>query len=272
MTTPGAPNAYTVLLDMLKQWGLQTLGPKVLEFLQTGYTEQEIPVLLQDTAEYKTRFAGNEARRKAGLAVLSPKEYLSAEESYRQIMYNAGLPPGFYDKPDDFAGFIGRDVAPVEVQRRVGEAYDAAYNADAATKAIWRSMGLQDSDMMAWVLDAKRGRDELNKVVRGGRIAGAAAGTGVNLSKAQREKFGMMAGDDYVKQAGQLAELAGAGQKLSDIYTGEDYRADEAAEEVLSGSVAAKRKREKLFDLEEATFGGAGGAARTGLGSQTGGY
>lgn len=271
MTTPQT-NAYTVLLDMLKQWGLESLGPKVLDFLQNGYTEQEIPVLLQDTDEYKKRFAGNEARRKAGLSVLSPKEYLSAEESYRQIMYNAGLPPGFYDKPDDFAGFIGKDVAPVEVQRRVTEAYDSVYKADALTKGIWRQMGLQDQDMMAWVLDAKRGRDELNKVVRGGRIAGAAAGMGVNLSQAQRERFGMMASDDYVQQAGEFAQLAGIGQKLSDIYTGQDYRADEAAEEVLSGSVAAKRKREQLFGMEKATFGGRGGAGRTGLGEGVGGF
>lgn len=266
------PNAYMVLLDMLRQWGLESLGPKVLEFLQNGYTESEIPVLLQDTDEYKARFAGNEARRKAGLSVLAPKEYLKTEETYRQIMYNAGLPPGFYDSPDDFAGFIGRDVAPVEVQRRVDEAYDAVFKTDEFTKGVWRGMGIGDADMLAWALDQQRGRDELNKVLRGGRIAGAALGAGVQMSAAQRERAGLMAGEDYVQRAGEFATLAGAGQKLSALYEGDDYGADEAVDEIFGLSAAARRKRERLFNVEEATFAGSGGAARTGLGQTSGGF
>src|SRR5581483_6741621 len=138
--------------------------------------QTQIPVLLQDTDAYKQRFRGNEVRRQNGYQVLSPAEYLQTERSYRNILQQAGLPQGFYDSPDDFAGWIGGDVSPVEIQRRTDEAVDAAYKADDMTKQVWASMGLTPDDLVPWILDQQRGRDELNRIIRGGRLAGAAKG------------------------------------------------------------------------------------------------
>lgn len=273
MTQPGS-NAYTILEEMLTRWGLQSLAPEALRMLQDGYTDAQIPVLLQDTEPYKKRFRGNEARRKNGMPVLSPEEYLQTERSYGQVMANAGLPKGFYDDPDDFAGWIGNDVAPVEVQRRVGEAVDATSKIDANTQRAFLDLyGLQQGELTAFVLDAQRGRDVINKVIHGGRIAGAAKGYDVNLSKEQAERFGAMSSDDYVKQSQDFGRLAGVGEHLSNLYEGEDYGAEEAAQEVFGNNTDAERKRKKLLAREEGEFSGRGGVASAkSLSNAPGGY
>lgn len=270
MTQPNPPdeqeNAYILLTQMLTEWGLGALAPEVLRMLQDGYTQQQIPILLQDTDAYKQRFRGNQSRREKGLAVLSPAEYLQVERSYRQIMAQAGLPAGFYDSPDDFAGWIGDDVAPVEVQRRVDEAVDATVRLDENTKASFRDLyGLYAEDLAAFILDPVRGRAELNKIVHGGRIAGAARGLGVNLTREQAERYGAMSTNEYIKEAQQFAQLASAGQRLSNIYSGEDYGVEEAASEVFQASTEASRRRRQLFAREEAEFSGTGGSGRTAL-------
>src|SRR5581483_2048777 len=111
---------------MLRQWGLQELAPDVLRLLQDGHSQDQVSVLIQDTDAYRKRFSGNDLRRKAGLAALSPAEYLATEASYRRIMESAGLPVGFYDQPSDFTTWIGADVSPNEIQSRVNLAVDAA--------------------------------------------------------------------------------------------------------------------------------------------------
>lgn len=274
--TPGMDqdqqNAYTLLIDMLTQWGLSSLAPDVLKLMQDGYTQNQIPVLLQNTDAYKQRFRGNELRKQAGYGVLSPAEYLQTERSYRQIMMAAGLPQGFYDSPDDYAGWIGGDTSPVEVQRRVDEATDAAHNADENTKQVWASMGLAPGDLVPWILDQTRGRDELNRIIRGGRVAGAAKGYDVNLTREQTERFGQMAGQDYVKQGDAFGRLAGAGQRLSGFYNGPDYTAEEAAQEVFGANTEAQKRRERLFALEQGEFAGQGGSGRSGLSQGTGNF
>lgn len=257
---------------MLAEWGLESLASTVYDFLIQGYSQENIGLLLRDTETYKQRFSGNELRRQAGLRVLSPQEYLETERSYRQIMYNAGLPEGFYDGPEDYARWIGHDVAPTEVQRRVDEAVDSTYRADDNTKAVWASMGLNPDDMVAWVLDQDRGRNELDRIIRGGRIGGAARGYGVDLQREQMERFGLMATNDYVREAMQFGQLAGTGQRLSNIYAGEDYGAEAAAAEVFQSSTDAERKRKQLYGREEAEFAGAGGSGRSGLSQGTGNY
>jgi hypothetical protein len=135
---PGEQSAYDVMVALLRQWGLESLAPAVRQYLVDGYSQDQISILIQDTEPYKKRFAGNEARRKAGLPALSAAEYLSVESSYRQIMSSAGLPPSFYDSPDDFAAWIGKDVAPTEIKTRVDAATDAANRLDDATKQTFK--------------------------------------------------------------------------------------------------------------------------------------
>ena len=93
---------WTEQLSLLfKNYGLESLAPLIKQYVQDGYSADTVTLKLQDAPEYQRRFAGNESRKKAGLPVLSPAEYLATESAYKQIMRTAGLPEGFYDSYDD---------------------------------------------------------------------------------------------------------------------------------------------------------------------------
>lgn len=271
---PDQENAYIMLKGMLEEWGLGTLASEVLRLIQDGYTQSQIPVMLQDTDAYKQRFSGNELRKQQGLAVLSPGEYLATERAYRQVMMNSGLPGGFYDGPEDFAGFIGRDVSAAEVQRRVDEASDSIHRMDSGTRDALRMWypEIGDGELMAWVLDQNRGRDQINRVVHGARMAGAARAAGANITKEQAERFGRMTTDRYIEESQAFGQLAGAGERLSSFYRGYDYSAEDAAQEVFNQSAEAKERRRRLANREEAEFSGVGGATSDSLKKNSGSY
>ena len=145
------------LTQVFNSYGLGTLAPKIKEYVQQGFTPDTVTLKLQDTPEYQQRFAGNTARKKAGLPVLSPAEYLATETAYKQAMRTAGLPAGFYDNPDDFSTFIGVDVSPAELKERVDIAAQTIEGADPFFKQqLKQYYNVNDGDMVAYALDPNR--------------------------------------------------------------------------------------------------------------------
>lgn len=270
-------NAYTMLVAMLREWNLESLAPQVLQFLQQGYGVDQVPFLLQDTAEYKERFAANEIRKREGLPVLSPRDYLEVERAYRATMRAAGMPEGFWDQHSDFNTLIGADVSPIELQRRVDIASDRVSRiTDETADYYLREYGLDfknldRGELVAYVLDPTRGMDTINRVMRGGTIAGAAAGRGLKVSREMAERFGAAATEDTYGQASKFAELADRGSFLSSLYEGA-YDLETAGEDVFLGDTQAQKERERLEKRERAQFGASSGPSQTALGSPTGAY
>lgn len=270
MTSPGElfydTDAYAFLTGLLRQWGIETLAPTVLNLLQEGYSTDSIPILLQDTDAYKQRFIGNEQRKKLGLSVLSPGEYLSAEQSYRNIMQVAGLPVGFYDQPSDYSGFIGRDISPLELQRRVDTAVTAANTLDRRWVDQFKQYyNVGQSELAAYFLDAERGMDVINRAVRGTTIAAAAGARGVGLDRQTAERYGAAADEqNFARQASQFAEYADRGSFLGQVYA-QDFNSETAAQAVFSGSQQAQDILKRLAKKESAEFEASGGPSNTAL-------
>lgn len=271
-------NAFDLMQETLRDWGLESLGQTVYDFLIQGYSQQNISLMLRDTDAYKTRFAGNEIRKRQGLPVLSPSEYLSVEKSYRQIMRASGVPEGFWDQQTDFNDLIGRDVSPVELQRRVDTAENTAARVDESTHQWFREQyGLDFSAtdrgaLTAYVLDPARGMDAINRVVRGGSVAGAARNRGVNVTREQAERFGAAADDtQYMQQANAFADLANRGGFLSELYRG-NYDVESAGAEVFLGDAAAEQQRKALVRREQGEFGGGGSSGQSGLNQASGSF
>lgn len=261
-------NAYQMLVSMLQQWGLETLAPDVLSLLQGGYSQDQVSVLIQDTPAYKQRFSGNDARRKNGLAALSPAEYLATEASYRRVLESAGLPSGFYDQPSDFANWIGSDVSPSEVQSRVNLATDAAQRLDDATKAaFWDYYKVTPSDLTAYFLDRERAMPTLQQQARAVQVGAAANRDNIGVSRGLAERLaGSTISDSELQGAvGSAASLTRDVGHIGDIY-GDAYTVDDATNEVFFSDSEAQRKRQRLSDREKATFGGTGGLGRSSLG------
>jgi len=266
----GIENAYEALVAMLREYGLESLAPKVLEFLQDGFTQDQVSVLIQDTPEYRERFKGNELRRQAGLPALSPAEYLGLERAYRQILASAGLPVGFYDQPQDFVDWIGKDVSPSEVNERVGLAVDAANQLDDAVKQTFREFyGLEPMDLAAFFLDQDRALPQLQRIARGVQYGAALRREGLGVSRERAEQLGGLAeGRDVDVLAAQVTQFTRAGEALSGRY-GIDYGQELAEAEVFQQSEQARRRRRALVQMEEAQFSGTSGIGRSTLARDT---
>lgn len=278
MTSPltgDQSNAYDYLKQTLAEWGLEQLSGDVLRLIQEGHSQANIPGLLQDTQAYKQRFAGNEARKKAGLAVLSPAEYLATERSYRRILESNGMPSGFYDSPSDFADWIGKDVAPTEVSQRVGYAVQAANRADEGTRNAFRDYyGIDGSHLAAFFLDQEKAMPLLEKQSRAAAIGGAGNNNGLNFSKDQAEALSqsqLVSPQQYDQAVGQVAGMARDGGQLAGFY-GDNYDSNAAAAEIFFGDAAAKKKREDLASKERGSFSGGSGVSKSSLSPGANGY
>lgn len=264
-------DAYLAITQMLRNYGLESLAPTVLGYIQSGYSAETINVLLQNSDAYKRRFAANEARRQKGLPVLSPAEYLATERAYRQVMSAAGLPPGYWDEPDDFAELISNDVSPAEVQERVQIAADQWHSLDENAKNTWRQW-YGDGDYIAYALDPERATTVLSRQWRAAQAAGIGQAQGVNLSQATAEQVAAtgVSADGIRQGMGTVAAVAANTQRLSQVY-GETYTAEDAAREVFLSDEKAAKKRRSLASRERATFGGSAGVGPQSLSARSGG-
>lgn len=259
-------NAYEALSGIFEGYGLGSLAPKILEYVQQGYGPDTITLLLQRTDEYKKRFAANEVRRKNGLPVLPPNEYLATESAYRQIMRSAGLPEGFYDSQDDFTNFLSIDVSPSELKTRVDLATQATLGADATFKESLSRMGVGEGGMIAWFLDPSRATPIIENEIKASKIGAEALRNKLAFNTGDLRQWAMrgVTQEQAREGYGQIAAFLPEAQKLAAIY-GDVYDQTVAEGEVFGREGYAVKRREGLASKERATFGGAVGGAKKGL-------
>lgn len=264
-------DAFMAINALFTNYGLGSLAGKIYDYVKNGYSADTISILLQDTDEYKKRFAANEARRKAGISVLSPAEYLSIENSYRQIMRQSGLPVGFYDTNEDFTAFISGDMSPTELQGRVELATQATALANPQYKLALKQMGLSDGELTAYFLDPKRALPFIQKTAATAAIGAEALQRGFAFDQQYAENLATQgvnpeqAAQGYAQIADEFAGL----QTLGAIYGG-GWTQRQAEEATFTGGTAANRQRERLIGQEKGAFSGAAGSARAGLAGRGG--
>lgn len=218
-------DAYEAVNNLFTSYGLQTLAPKIYSYIQNGYSADTVSILLQQTPEYKQRFAGNDLRQKAGLPVLSPAQYLSNESQYRQIMQQAGLPTGFYDQPSDFNQFIANDVSPSELQSRVTLASQATTLASPSYKQALKQMyGLDDGAITAFFLDETKALPAIQQQAAAAQIGGEALKNGLQISSdsqayAQAGVTEAQASKAYGQIAQQLPEYSQIAHQYNENVT-----------------------------------------------------
>src|SRR5690349_3344811 len=264
-------DAYLAISNRFKSYGLESLANKIFDYVKNGYSADTISILLQETPEYKKRFAGNEARRKAGLNVLSPGEYISVENSYRQIMKQAGLPIGFYDSTEDFAGFIGNDLSPTELKERADLAVQATALAAPEYKQALRQMGISDSEMTAYWINQSKSLPFLQKTAATAAIGAEALQNKLTFDKSFAENLATqgVTSQEAAEGYARIAQEFGGLQTLGQIY-GQAWNQRLAEEGTFLGSAQATERRNRLISSEGAQFSGSTGAARGGL-AQRGG-
>lgn len=264
-------NAYLALKTLFSDFGLESLAGKIYDYVKNGYQSDTISILLQDTPEYKRRFAANEIRQKAGLSVLSPAEYIDTENSYRQIMRQSGLPEGFYDSNEDFTSFISGDMSPTELKSRVDLATQATALANPTYKQALKQMGIGDGDIAAYFLDQKKGLPFIQKAAATAAIGAEAIQRGFAFDQQYAENLATQG----VTREQAAQAYANIGDEFSDLKTlgqiyGGGWTQRQAEESAFIGGTAASEQRKSLISQEKGAFSGATGGARSGF-AQKGG-
>lgn len=266
-------SAFDILSNMLTNYGLGSLTNSLRDIILSGITDQaEISLQLQNTDAWKTRFAGNEMLRQAGLPVLSIDQYLSVEQSYSQIMKNYGLPVGFYDDPADFAKFIGSSVSPNELQQRAQMYADVARREDPALTDQLRSMGFGDGDILAYMMDPARAMPLIQQKYQTSLIGAAARRSGMVTDNAYASHLADLGITEQqaIQGYGNIATELRTDQRLGDIYNDAISQQDLETEQFDgNGAVTAKKKR--LASQERANFSGSAGVGQGSLGRSSAG-
>lgn len=264
-------DAFAALNSIFKSYGLGSLAGKVYDYVKQGYSGDTIQLLLQDTDEYKKRFAGNEIRKNAGLPVLPPDQYLALETSYKQIMQQAGMPPGFYDQNSDFNTWIGKNVSAAEIQSRVDLATQATILSNPAYRAALNQLGIDNGHLTAYFLDPDKALPYLQKAAATAQVGAEAIKQNLTFDTAYAEQLATQgitadqARQGYQQIAGELNTLTA----LAGVY-GEDYNQRTSEQAVFEGNAGALQKQRRLLSQERGAFSGSAGSARGGL-SQAGG-
>lgn len=264
--------------SLLSSYDLSSLGDKYINLITTGgYDDATAMIKIQSEPEWQARFAGNQTRLKQGLPVLSPAEYLSTEESYKQVMIQAGLSPAVYKDTATLADLIAKDVSPTEVKQRVDAARTVIDNADPyVTLALQQQFGLSKGDMILHVLDPKLASNVIAQKVQATQIAGEAArqGLGVDLqTSADLAAQGITQAQARAGYANIAQDLAGE-QALASMYGANGAKVGQnlsAAEFGTAGAAQARTEIENLKQQEIGSFSGSAGASKGTLGvEQTG--
>jgi len=271
-------DARKVFTDSLRSYGftdaqINKLLPQITEW-QSVYTPTQIVTdLLPTTDVYSERFSANAARIKNGFKPLTPDQYIAAEKSYRAVLKESGLPAGFYDSSDDFAGFIGQDTSAAEMKTRVDTAAQAVNNADPAyVKALQDMYGIDPGMLAAHMLDADRAFPLIAKQAKAIEFGYAAAKQGLQATTfgEQFAQQGPTTGYSADQGYNAIASMLPTAQTLGSIY-GQNYDQATAEQEVFSGLESAKRKRQKLGEMETSTFSGQSGLSAGSLKSNKSG-
>ena len=264
-------DAFAALNAIFTQYGIGSLSSTIANFLKQGYSSDTITLLLQDTDAYKKRFAANDVRRKKGLPVLSPAQYLAAETSYRQIMRASGVPAGFYDQNTDFQKFLENDVSPQELQQRVTDATNFINTADPRQMAYMKQFYTK-GDLIAYALDPARAEPLIGKAFNASMIGGQAANHGFDIDRQFAEQMANagISGDQASQGFGIIQSTIGNDQKLAAI-SGTSISAQDEMREAFFNDGDVTLKRQRLSDQEKARFSGSSGVGSGSLGSSSSG-
>ena len=266
-------DAIEVMKARFKQYGLETLVEKIRQLAIEGASESTITIQLQETPEYQARFKANAIRLKNNLQVLTPAEYLSVEDSYRQSLRAYGLKQ--FDTDEYVSQFIANDVSPTELSSRIQLAVQRVQNADpAVSKTLRDYYGIGQADLVAYTLDPATQFQKIERQVQAAEIGTAARLQGLETGVGVAEQLAAQGVTQAEAQKGYatIADILPTAEKLSAIYgtTLEGYNQSSAEQEVFNTLASAQRARQRLTAREVAQFGGASGVSKTSLSTGSG--
>lgn len=267
----GAEDQKAALEDLLDEYGLGSLKTWAWEQIKSGVSETRIIQNLRETTEYKARFPALANLGVTGRPAMTEAEYLAYERSTRQIMQRFGMPPGFYDDPEDFNALISADLSIDEIQSRVADGYNRVMQAPIEVRQAFAEMYGADGDaaLASLFVDPDRAEAVLSKQTRAAEAKGWGGLFGIDLTADQAE---IVAGVDLAPE--QLRQGLGeisANEALfrESVSEDEDLQAGvEGVEAVFNtgGNGASELDQRRRTRLAATAGGGGANITQEGIG------
>tara|TARA_R100001086_G_scaffold182288_1_gene101525 strand:- start:457 stop:1284 length:828 start_codon:yes stop_codon:yes gene_type:complete len=273
LETEAQQSAFDIINELLELYGLTELSDFVTNYIVDNDVVDSNVLMSQIRLQpaYETRFAGNTQRRNAGLNVLSEREYVALENTYRQYMRASGLPRDFYDSSEDLQNLIGSDVSPAELAERVNQGYEQVRFADPTVVSQMQELyGVGEGDLAAFFLDPERATPTLLRRAQAAQVAGGAVQAGMQLTAEEAEQ---LAGEGVTEQTARAGVAAiEQAQELFQATTQEtgDFTREEQLGAVFGTDPRAAQRLRQRARQRQAQFEGGGrfagqGAELTGL-------
>ena len=256
-----------IVTDRFARYKLGSLAQKIRDLAIDGANEATFIIALSETKEYKERCAGNDARLKKGIAVLDPGSYLEAEDTYRQVLRANGLKQ--FDTDAYVQQFIENDTSSTEIASRISTAVNRIQYADPAIKKTLKDYyGLNDSDLLGYVLSPDQELPKIQQKITAAEIGTAASVQGLKSSLGVSEQLASQGVTQAEAQKGyaNIASFLPTTEKLGNVYNElPGYNQADAEQETFNQLASAQRKRERLRQTEMGTFGASSGTNRGSL-------
>ena len=242
--------------------------------------------------DWQTRFSGNQARIKQGLAPLDPATYIQYEQTYKQLLGASGVASNSPLMDNNYIGkLIGADVSVAEMQQRVNAAQTVIQNEDPYTLAQLQSQyGLSQSTIMSHLLDPTVTAAVVDQEVKAAQIGGAAVRTGAGIAYgagpgvAQGDLTAMQLAAQGVTQAQaaagfqQIATQQPSMQSIASLYGSGILNPNQVGQALQAstfgttvGGISAGQAQQELQRLQiqqMSAFSGSAGAATGSLGAK----
>lgn len=247
------------VIDSLKalfaQYGLSSLGDKIVEYAKQGMSADAIAITLRQTPEYKQRFPAMEALASRGRA-LSEAEYIEYERTAAQLEQRYGFPSGLLSS--SVTDLLTNEVSAAELNDRAIMASAAAIEApEDVRRTMTDFYGVDQGGLAAYFLDPDKALPLLEKQYATSLIGTEAARQGVGVGVTQAEQLqGLGISQEQARTGfGQVAALGGLTQGRGDVVS---------QQQLISGTFA--QEEQALRDIERAQ------QARVGRFQQGGGF
>jgi hypothetical protein len=267
--TDQAQSANAILLDALREFGLESLANTVWEWQKAGRPLEQIMLDLRTTPEYKQRFPAMDSLAKKGRAI-SEQQYIDYERGAAQLFKSVGLPPTFYDQPDDFANFLTNEVALPELQQRIQMYQVAAFQVpDEVRNDLQSRFGVTPGELTAFFIDPDRALPLIQQKFGASQAAGASQVAGFG---ALTDQQAFQVGNQGLtqQQLGQGFSQLGNLRPLFEALPGfgeQDISTDVGVGAVFDQNAQDQRELARRAAARKAPFSGGGqfGSSQTGI-------
>lgn len=268
--------ALDALIAMFAAYGLQDLAKQVGDLAaDPSLTDSEKFVQVYQLPAYKERFPAMDALQKQGNAI-NEATYIAQEQSYRQVLQQAGLPPGFYDSRQDYAKWMLGGVSAAELNDRIGKAQQIVDTADPSfTQPLQDYYGLDRDHLLAYVIDPEKAKPLIDKQIQAVQAGAAANRYGFQVDRTAAEAIAtnpLTQGMDQSQLSqgfGKARTLADQDLRLSSIE-GAQYDQKDAIDAVLNDNYQKQLESQRRAQRETARFSEQSGVSSGSLKSPNG--